>query len=79
MVYLINYCLLLNRILDFVEVNRVFVSQKVENVERLDCFGPILFVPENQINPLMKLCRNNIGLKRQAVNSNKILWRLNHD
>lgn len=56
MVYLINYCLLLNRILDFVEVNRVFVSQKVENVERFDGFGPVLFVPEDEINPLVKLC-----------------------
>ena len=70
---LVNHCLLLNWILDFVEVDWVFISQKVENIERFDGLGSVLLVPENEINPLVELCGDNVGFKGQAVNTNEIL------
>ena len=40
-------------VFDFIEIDAIFVSERIEDVHVLDCLLAALLVPVNQIDPLL--------------------------
>ena len=54
-----------------VNVNVAFVEKRMENVDRFDRGGPLLFIAKNQVNPFVKMLRDVIALQSRAVDADK--------
>ena len=61
--------------LELLEIDRAFVREVVEDVERLFCGGAALLAAEDEVDPLVQVCGDVLALERGAVLADEVLWR----
>ena len=60
-------------IVDALQANGALVGQIIEDVAVADGLGSALLVAEYEIDPLVDLTRDELGLERQAVDAHKVM------
>ncbi len=63
-----------NRVFDAIDVHTSFVGQVEEEVVCLEGFFSLLFVPEDEVDPMMEVETDEFRLKGLAVNPHKVVW-----
>ena len=66
-----NGGIFLERIVYGVDVDVAFIEEMVEDIDGLHCWWSLLFVPKDQINPLVDVCADVVTLQRLPVGTDE--------